>query len=69
MTITININSYFLILICWILIGIWINFKRDWYEKAYEPTVFCWFSVICAPLNFFIVLYSEFIKRDWENDI
>ena len=50
----------FLTTIIWIIVGIWIAYKRDWYNMncgdAYEINVTL--SIIFAPINLIITIYK-----------
>ena len=60
-----------LIMVLYILLGLWVCNKRDWYE-AYDnfdggQTLIIILATIFAPLNFLIVFIREFTLRKWRN--
>ncbi len=59
-----------LIGILWVIVGIWIAFKRDWYKEAPngDESFCCWVSVIFAPINLIIVLFKVFVIKPWNKD-
>ncbi|HND46750.1 MAG TPA: hypothetical protein PLC61_10190 [Chitinophagales bacterium] len=73
MNITFNIPISTVVLL-WIIIGLWINYKRNWYKDFHEntegisPGFACTVSFVFAPINLLIVLYEEFINKDWDNN-
>lgn len=58
-------------ILLYIALGLWICFKRDWYEawndSQGEQIWYCMFAVLFTPLNLIIVLFKEFLIRDWYN--
>ena len=58
-----------LITILWLLLGLWISYKRNWYVNSIEFGYVNEINVICnllfAPLTILIALYDEFINTNW----
>ncbi len=62
---------YILISIIWILLGLWICEKREWYkhiEKDFQSTACC-IAIVFSPLNLIFVLIREFVVHKWDNNI
>jgi hypothetical protein len=57
-----------LIAILWVIIGFWINYKRNWYAQEDVPSLSCWTSVCFAPINLIIVLFKVFVIKPWNKD-
>lgn len=60
-------------LILYILIGLWITYKRNWYKSSIlnsdgDIFTFNLFAVLLMPFNLIIVILREFIIREWNND-
>jgi len=58
-------------LMLYISFGMWICFKRDWYESQAtdggEALFLNGIAILCMPLNLIIIIIREFILRDWDN--
>ncbi len=60
----------FLIAFIWLIVGIWICWKRNWYKDAYNTggnEVVCVFAVIGAPINLVITLIRVYCAGQWDN--
>lgn len=61
-----------LILILWVILGLFICYKRDWYpEKDYNDMpsgVRITFATVLAPLNFIVVFTQMFFLNKWDNE-
>lgn len=68
-----TILEIFLTSFIWIVVGVWISYKRDWY-KSYNNldssdrigAVFC--NIALMPIMLFVTIFLQYIKADWEND-
>jgi hypothetical protein len=70
MEITIIIMTIFI----WIVVGLWINHKREWY-RGYnfegfedERRFHCVMNVIFSPISLIIAFLKEFLINPWNND-
>jgi hypothetical protein len=54
-------------IIVYLTLGLWICQKRDWYEDYEEPFITCVMACLLTPLNLIVVLFSQFIVREWDN--
>jgi len=63
-----------LFIILYIIIGVWICYKRDWYygtthsfdELIIQTSSVCViYGIILMPLNLIVVFFREFILRRW----
>lgn len=57
--------------IIWVILGLFICYKRNWYE-AYsnieiEPTFACFMAIVFAPINFIVVFFKLFFLNKWED--
>jgi uncharacterized protein with PQ loop repeat len=52
----------------WVVVGLWICYKREWYCCYDDNTLFCTFAVIGAPLNLLIVFIKVFCVDKWNNN-
>ena len=66
MELTIFIMSIFI----WIVVGLWINHKRNWYNGEDTDTreLSCAFNLILAPIALIIVFFKEFLINPWNNN-
>lgn len=53
----------------WLVVGIWICYKRDWYNgiTSSDRDFVLFAAVVFAPCNLIILLFKEFILKDWDN--
>lgn len=59
----------------WIIVGVWICHKRDWYKgdrfKEFNPgderIYRCIMCIIVSPISLLTALFTEFVIRDWHN--
>lgn len=58
-----------LISLLWLIVGLFIAFKRDWYDHGSAPDSFwcCFFAVIFTPLNLIITFIRIFCVAKWDN--
>lgn len=63
----------FLSIILWIIIGLWISYKRNWYQDCEDlefdprdPLTFVFLNVLASPLAFVISLFKEYINKKWD---
>lgn len=58
-------------IILYIALGLWIAFKRNWYEYQADDTEgqfwLSLISVVLMPINLIIVFVREFIIAEWDN--
>ena len=54
----------------WVVVGLWINYKRNWYRSKdkYTREESCGFNLILAPIALIIVFFKEFLIKPWNND-
>jgi hypothetical protein len=58
-----------LIAILWLIIGVWICWKRDWYIRMDSHVAFCIFAVILAPISLLLAIINQVILAKWEDYI
>jgi len=63
-----------LIAILWLIIGVWICWKSDWYDDYSDddisgvlPQIICILAIICMPLNLIITIIRHYICTKWKN--
>ncbi len=61
------ILNIILIAILWIIVGVWICWKRDWYWDWEMNHVLCIIVIILAPINLLLTIFSEYILEKWRN--
>ena len=56
-------------IILYIIVGLWLCYKRDWYDTntGEEQFFICGIAIILMPINLLIILVKEFILSDWDN--
>jgi hypothetical protein len=55
-----------LIIILWIITGIWISFKRDWYiDDKDDAEIAVILNVMFAPIALIIALFRVFFVNGW----
>ena len=57
----------------WIVVGLWINYKREWY-RGYnfeggedDRKLHCAINVILSPISLIIAFLQEFLIKPWNN--
>jgi uncharacterized membrane protein len=59
-------------IIIWIIIGVWVSYKRDWYDKQeYEEPpslVYILMSVVLGPVALLIAFFREMVFKKWDNE-
>jgi hypothetical protein len=59
-------------IILWIIIGVWVSYKRNWYDKyGYDDPpsgVYIAMSILLGPLALFIAFFREMVFRKWDNE-
>ncbi len=58
----------FLIAVLWVIAGLWLCYKRDWYPDVPSNGLYCAFAVIGAPINFLLIFFKVFLIHPWNND-
>ncbi len=64
----------FLIFVLWVIIGLWLAFKRNWYKQYDDDDDFdfdkvcCIASVIGMPINFIIIFTKVFLINKWDDN-
>lgn len=55
--------------IIWVVIGFFINYKRNWYLhlNSIDANFQQWMNVVFAPIALLIALYNVFINDKWKN--
>lgn len=61
------ILNIILIAILWIIVGVWICWKRDWYWDWEMSQLLCVIVIILAPINLLLTIFSEYILEKWKN--
>jgi len=63
--------NFITILFIWVVIGVWISFKRNWYKhRAKEMTENAiFFNIIFSPICLILAGFNEFILKKWKNEI
>lgn len=51
----------------WVIIGIWMCWKRKWYHDVEFSEACCVVAVIFMPINFVVIFLKEFCINPWEN--
>ena len=58
-------------IIIWIIIGIWVAYKRNWYDEYRNDDppsgVFIIFSVCLGPIALLIAFFREMVFKKWKN--
>lgn len=52
----------------WLVIGIWISYKRNWYSSEDDfgfESLAIFANVIFAPISIIIVILREIVLRNW----
>ncbi len=62
-------TNIILIGILWIIIGIWICYKRQWYYQANNNFGFCVLAVLLTPLNIIWTIIDIYCVSKWNNNI
>lgn len=62
-----------LIGIIWVITGVFISFKRNWYTHISYNTksdrnFLCTMNIIFAPIALVIAMYKEFLFDKWNNE-
>lgn len=52
----------------WIITGLWICFKRDWYSEMNNNGYYCLLAILLTPINLILVIIKEFFIRKWDNN-
>lgn len=54
--------------IIWLILGLFICYKRNWYEAdEIDPTFTCIIAIVFAPINFIVVFFKLFFLNKWED--
>lgn len=53
--------------ILYLFIGLWICYKREWYENWETNGLICFIAIVFMPINLLILLIKEFVIREWDN--
>lgn len=58
-----------LTIIVYLIIGVWICYKRDFYDKYEEDNIpiIMFFATLCMPINLLIVFIKQFILNKWKS--
>lgn len=58
-------------IIIWIIIGVWVAYKRNWYDKQeYEDPpagVYIFMSAVLGPIALLIAFFREMVFKKWDN--
>lgn len=56
----------------WIVIGLFICYKRNWYvENSSEDVpkeLMCFIAIVVMPINFLIVFFKIFLINKWSDE-
>jgi hypothetical protein len=55
----------------WVVIGVWICYKRNWYKNVEfttddTPNFVCGVTIILAPIALIMAFFDVFIKNSWK---
>jgi len=59
--------------IIYIIVGLWICWKRNWYKDRFNYTglndgsICIVFALLFMPINLLIIFIDEFLLRKWDN--
>ncbi len=56
----------FLTLVLYIITGVWLCYKRDWYQESEKREFICVLAVILAPLNLLWNFVQVFLIDNWK---
>ena len=57
----------------WVVVGFWINHKREWYrgynfqDGENDRKFHCAMNVIWSPIALIIAFFKEFLIKPWNN--
>ena len=49
----------------WIILGVYISFKSNWFREADEPATLCFMAIALSPLAFLVWFICFFFLEDW----
>jgi hypothetical protein len=52
----------------WIVVGIWICYKYNWYDKTTDWGFGVFFTIIFSPLSLVFAFFEVFLIKPWKND-
>jgi hypothetical protein len=57
-----------LIIIIWVILGLFICHKRNWYvEEGTDANFACVFALALAPFNFTLTFFKVYLIDKWKN--
>lgn len=57
-----------LIILLWLIVGLFVAFKRGWYKAAGDDAGWgVFFSIVFAPLNLIITFIRVYCVAKWDN--
>lgn len=59
--------EFTLLLALWVIIALWIGYKRNWYAHVEAPIVFLIANFAFLPINLIVVFCQYFIAQPWIN--
>lgn len=63
-----TILEVILIIVLWIITGLFICSKRDWYISQGSDQMFiCFFATLLAPINLIVTFFKIYLINDWDN--
>lgn len=54
--------------ILYLITGLWICYKREWYYTYDNPSLVCWIATILMPINLIFVFVAVFLIDEWDNN-
>lgn len=55
-----------LIILLWLIVGLFICHKRNWYKEVDDSAWFCFFSVVLTPLSFIVSFIRVYCVDAWD---
>lgn len=55
-----------LIIVLWVITGLFICFKRGWYHLEDDYTFLCAIATVFAPINLVITFFKIYLINKWE---
>ena len=56
-----------LIIFIWVIVGLFICYKRKWYVDEKNIGFECFFATVLAPFNLVITFIKVYLIQEWEN--
>lgn len=63
----------FLTIVLWIIIGLWISYKRNWYQESSFPDeidvtagILILINCVFMPIVFMWTFFKEYLNDEWD---